>query len=125
LLPSFSLNERNTHHIYWPESWWMNFANEQESYEDMMTVLDFRDGTPQKAFVPPDIHRWIEQSQIPPKPPSLETMRRRNSAWAAAALLLKSCTKLDKAREEYRTKKGRTRRLLGSIAGITPVSKQT
>lgn len=123
-LPSFSLHERNKHHVYWSESWWENFANQQATREDWLTVTEFRNGTPQKAFVPPAIHRWIEHSQIPPPAPSLETMRRRNSAWASASLLLKSCIELDRAREEYRGKKGQTRRLLGSIAGITPLSQR-
>jgi hypothetical protein len=114
--------KHNKHHLYWTEKWWQDFADEQATELDRLTVLNFRDSTPQKAYVPKPIHSWIESSQLQPPAPSLDVMRRRNNGWASASLLLKSCIDLDKARDNYANKKGIIRIVLGNIEGITPVS---
>jgi hypothetical protein len=116
--------KHDKHHLYWTEKWWQDYADNQATPEDRLTVLNFRDGTPQKAYVPKPIHRWIEVSQLQPPAPTLEVMRRRNSGWASASLLLKSCVDLDKARSNYTSKKGIVRIVLGNIEGITPASKR-
>ncbi|MBA2278889.1 hypothetical protein H0V99_00385 [Candidatus Saccharibacteria bacterium] len=121
-LPSFESTERNKHHVYWTESWWVKFAK-SHTQEESQTIYTFRNSTPQIAYVPVPLHAWIEEVMIPPPPPSLEVMRRRNSAWAAAMVLLRSAHRLDKARDEYDEKKYKTRRVLGYIAGITPRSQ--
>lgn len=111
---------RDIHHLYRTEDNWIRFARSQKTQADSNTIYNFRNGTPQKMYVPRLIHEWIEQSQLPPPAPPLETMRRCNTAWASASLLLRSCIELDKARQDYSEKKGKTRRLLGNIPGITP-----
>lgn len=123
-LPPFTDNERNVHHVYWTEAFWKDYAS-QHSRRDADTILSFRNSTPQLAYVPKLLHWWIEQSMTPPPPPSLEVMRRRNNAWAAARILLKSAILLDQARADYETKKDNMRWVIGSIAGITPVSRQS
>lgn len=116
---------RDIHHLYRTENEWLNFAHNQESETDTHAIINFRNGTPQKMYVPRPIHHWIEQSQLPPPAPPIETMRRRNAAWASASLLLRRCIELDKARQEYTEKRGKTRRLLGNIPGITPANRRS
>lgn len=109
------------HHLYWTKEKWKDLALNQETLEDSFTVYTFRNSAPQIAYVPRPIHEWIENSQIPPPIPSLETMRRRNLAWQSASLLLSSVIALDKARTDYDENKGITRTVLSHIPGITPV----
>ncbi len=123
-LPCFESSERNIHHVYWSEQWWKDYAMQHES-PDRETIKMFRRSTPQLAYVPLDIHRWIEEIMIPPPPPPLEVMRRRNAAWAVANILLDGAIRLDKARDDYDQKKYDTRTVLGSIAGITPLSQRS
>lgn len=122
-LPSFTSSERNRHHIYWTEQAWKDLAA-QHNQSDADTIHTFRNSTPQLAYVPPDIHAWIEESMIPPPAPPLEIMRRQNVSWSAATILLRSTMLLDKARTNYDTKKDLTRQVYGYIEGITPVSQR-
>lgn len=123
-LPEFGENEKNHHHLYWTEDWWKSFAQSQEEQDDHNTIMEFRNSAPQLMYVPIPIHRWIEVSQIPPPPPSLEVMRQRNNAWSSAALLLKSCVRLDKARNQYSEMRGVPRKVLGNIEGVTHQSQK-
>lgn len=123
-LPDFEDSERNRHHLYWTEEKWKQLAETQKTAEDRRTISEFRNGTPQIAYVPVPIHQWIEISQIPPPAPSLPVMRRRNADWQSAALLLKSAHDLDKARANYVQRRGKTRTMLGYIDGITPKSQR-
>lgn len=116
---------RDIHHLYRTEREWLDLARQQNNQFDYFTVLRFRDGTPQKMYVPRPIHQWIEHSQMPPPAPSLEVMRRRNAAWTSAAILLRSCIDLDKARDQYKNKRGKIRWTLGRIPGITPPHRQS
>jgi hypothetical protein len=123
-LPRFEGTERNKHHLYWTEKWWKSFADRQKTWEDRSTVFEFRNSPPQVAYIPVPIHWWIEHITVPPPPPDIDVMRRRNAAWASATILLKSAQAVDQARADYQDKKHNTRRVLGHIAGITPLSKQ-
>lgn len=123
-LPSFDNTERNIHHIYWTEQFWKNLAARQSS-ADAETIHDFRNSTPQLAYVPLELHAWIEEVMVPPPPPSLEVMRRRNAAWRVARILLQGAEQLDQARSDYDNKKDTTRKVSGWIPGITSVSQRT
>lgn len=122
-LPELNNKERNIHHLYWPQQEWTNYAQSLGN-EDKMTVIKFRNGAPQKMYIPIPIHKHIEQSMIPPPRPSLEIMRRRNMAWAAASLLLSRANHLDSARKEYESKKSSLRKVSPPIDGITPLNRR-
>ncbi len=122
-LPSFSSSERNIHHVYWTEDWWRRYSL-RNNQRDNQTIHEFRNSTPQLAYIPVPIHDWIEETMIPPPPPHIEVMRQRNAAWKVAASLLIGVNRLDKARDDYDKKKDTTRTVLGNIHGITPRSKQ-
>jgi hypothetical protein len=122
-LPCFRSSERNEHHIYWTEDWWKNYANNHEQ-TDRSTILEFRNSTPQKAYVPKKIHWWIEQIMIPPPPPPIEVMQRRNAAWEVASILLKEAMLLDKARSRYSTYRNVPRLVYGCFEGLTPASQR-
>lgn len=122
-LPSFDSGERNIHHVYWTENWWKEYAMSHKT-PDRETIQTFRNSTPQLAYVPVTIHRWIEEIMTPPPPPEIEIMRRRNAAWSVAMILLRSADMLDKARSEYEEKRNTTRTVLGKIEGVTPLSQQ-
>lgn len=118
-LPDFRRTEHDKHHLYWSEGWWKDYAYSQKNINDRFTVFHFRNSAPQVAYVPKIIHKWIEESQIPPPPPSLENMRRRNIAWQSASQLLSSAVALDKARQEYKEKKDKPRKVITDIPGVT------
>lgn len=61
---------------------------------------------------------------IPPPVPSLEVMDRRNAAWRVASILLDGGHRLDEAWENFDKNKNTTRRVLGYLAGLSPVSKR-
>lgn len=122
LTPS-DLSTRDKHHIYWTEEYWRKLAASQPS-PDSGTIHEFRNSTPQIAYVPRVLHMWIEEVMTPPPPPSIEVMRRRNFAWKVASMLLQGAVEVDQARIDYDTKKHTTRRVLGWIDGITPVSQR-
>lgn len=123
-LPSFDDSERNVHHIYWTERFWKCLARTHPSGEPG-TIHEFRNSTPQLAYVPLPIHRWIEEIMEPPPPPPIEIMRRRNTAWRSARILLQGVRLVDMARSDYEEKKHSTRRVLGCIEGTTPLSQQS
>lgn len=122
-LPPFENTERNIHHVYWTEQSWKDYADSLPP-DEANIVRTFRNSTPQLAYVPIPIHAWIEKIMIPPPAPEMEVMRRRNAAWASAGMLLREAVLLDKARSDYENKKDSTRRVLGSIDGITPLSRR-
>ena len=96
-LPNFRFCD--IHHVYWTAEWWKHYANEHTGPEREV-IKEFRDGTPQKMYVPRAVHEHIERVMLKPKPPSIEVMDRRNKAWSAASILLANAVRLDKAREE-------------------------
>lgn len=122
-LPPFEHTERNIHHVYWTEQFWKDYADSLPP-EEANVVRTFRNSTPQLAYVPIPIHAWIEKIMIPPPAPEMEVMRRRNAAWTSASMLLRGAVLLDKARSNYENKKDETRRVLGYIDGITPLSRR-
>ncbi len=123
-LPDFSSAERNKHHVYWSEADWRELELSRPPQQAVI-IHEFRNSTPQCAYVPPNIHDWIEKIMIPPPAPPLEIMARRNAAWEAAAILLRSVVLLDKARTEYDAKKDNTRLVYGYVPGLTPMSQRT
>ncbi len=122
-LPDFSrrMDDDDAHHIYWSEAWWRAYADRHEEAERNI-IYDFRNGTPQKMFVPRVIHSWIETVMQPAPPPAIDVMKQRNEAWESAKILLKSAFDLDKARKNYNENKHGTRIVYGCFEGLTPVS---
>lgn len=113
------------HHVYFTEEYWKQFAASQETARDAATVMNFRNSTPQIAYIPRALHEHIEKATIPAPAPSLEGMRRRNASWEIATILFEGADLLDKARSQYENKKHNYRMVPGYIPGITPRSKQS
>ncbi len=122
-LPDFSTTEFDVHHIYWTEEHWRRLALAHDSSEREI-IQTFREATPQKAYVPRVIHKWIEEVMIRPPVPPLEVMDRRNNSWEVANILLDGAILVDQARRNYAVNKNNIRVIMGNIDGVTPRSQQ-